>query len=710
MKKIGKKRAILMLSAFVVAFIVAMSLLWTPQVSCSFDADTFEAKTILEITDIDAEVNCEVDEAGNVEVLSGDPHIIFNDLSETSRVVKIIFSEPIEEDTTIEVFVNEGVGFNEGQKAIFDCKEGDTVAYVLLGDYSYIQFRLDVNIDYQLERIELGNAELVEKNLTDRPLWPLCAVVAGVLASIAMYFLDEKNNVVDKVQESFIQFRIRFWRCCLQLVGIGVVSVFLSLLWKGRPSLELYSIYMFLIRTAFIFFVLCTIACLWHYRKTLVENIERAFVQLLLLAGFAMILFTPLAHASWDTETHYRLALETSYLGDVHWTQSDLFVINLGSASMIKGDPYEHFLNMGVLTVSHQDVVNSYEGEISIAHLPAGLFLALGRLIGLPYMFLFMFGKVANLLVYTTLCYFAMKKLRHGKMIVALIALLPTNIFLACNYSYDYWVTGFSILGISYFVGELQDRTKKISTKDTIIMCAALGVACLPKLIYFPILLVPFLMPKDKIEDRKKYYSICCMIFVVLLALFFARSFTETTGEGDTRGGAVGPSEQIAYIFSDVFNYAGILLRFLFTQYLTIANMDSYISHFAYLGINTGRGIIFVLYAVFLMFFDKDEVYDKLTRTNWLTKIYVVLMYFGGSALVATALYVAYTPVGTDTVLGCQARYIMPWLYPLFSVLSMNGIKPIVSKKVLYWGTILGSFGFIYYDLFTIFLPSVINV
>lgn len=83
------------------------------------------------------------------------------------------------------------------------------------------------------------------------------------------------------------------------------------------------------------------------------------------------------------------------------------------------------------------------------------------------------------------------------------------------------------------------------------------------------------------------------------------------------------------------------------------------------------------------------------------------MMYFGGAALMASALYVAFTPVGHDTILGCQARYMIPWIYPLLSIWSMNRIKPIVSKNILCWLVVIGCYGLLFYDIATIFLPSV---
>lgn len=708
MKQITKRRKILLISTFIISFLVSTSLLWTPQVSYSCDINTFEPISVLKYDDVALANNCSIDEDGNLEIAGGDPHLVYADFSNIGRVIKVNFGEPLSEDTEIELFLNQQWGFNEAQKFEYVCSKGDTSVYFIVGDYNYIQLRLDINIPCNLESVELGTAEIKETNMTDDVFWPLWALVISVLSTLCVNFLDEKKQVADSIAEWLIKIKTNALKMVICLLTIGIVSVVISVLWKGIPALSLYGIYSFLIITAFIFIVLLAIVYLWYSRKRLVNDFEKVFAVLLVLVGLAMILVSPLAHLSWDTETHYRWALEASYLGDTKVTRSDILITTCAADSLIKADPYANFLNMGVLTVGYQDVVSSYQGEISLAHLPSGIFIALGRLLGLPFMFIYMLGKLPNLFIYTALCYFAMKKLKDGKLILAVIALFPTNVFLACNYSYDYWVIGFSILGMAYFIGMLQNKDNVVSVKETAIMCVSFGLACIPKLIYFPLLLIPFFMPQKKLDNKKKYYLSCVMTLLVLVLLFAVEALAQTTGTGDLRGGStVGPADQIAFVFSDIFNYAEILLNFLFKEYFAFANMKNYISLFAYLGVAEGS-IVFIVLLVLAFLFDRNEAYTKETESNWLCRIYVILMFLGGSALVATALYVAYTPVGYGTVLGCQARYMVPWLYPLLSVLSLNRIKPVIPKKVLYWIATIGCFGMLFYDLYAVFLPSVV--
>lgn len=56
--------------------------------------------------------------------------------------------------------------------------------------------------------------------------------------------------------------------------------------------------------------------------------------------------------------------------------------------------------------------------------------------------------------------YFAIKKLKNGKILLAVIGLSSTTMFMASTMSYDYWVIGFTTLGYSFFISELQNRDK----------------------------------------------------------------------------------------------------------------------------------------------------------------------------------------------------------------------------------------------------------
>lgn len=102
---------------------------------------------------------------------------------------------------------------------------------------------------------------------------------------------------------------------------------------------------------------------------------------------------------------------------------------------------------------------------VNTAYLPEAVGLVIGRGIGLPYIMTYKFGKMVNVFLLAILVFFAMKKLKYGKIIILLIALIPTNIFLAGNYTYDTWLTGWAMLGLSTFLENCRKKKRRLKEK-----------------------------------------------------------------------------------------------------------------------------------------------------------------------------------------------------------------------------------------------------
>ena len=132
--------------------------------------------------------------------------------------------------------------------------------------------------------------------------------------------------------------------------------------------------------------------------------------------------------------------------------------------------------------------------------------------------------------------------------------------------------------------------------------------------------------------------------------------------------------------------YARILLNF-FKSYYSFEALRDYTVNFAYLGIGRGYAVIAVLMAVTALT-DKNE-FDR-NSYRWFAKAASIALFFGLSVLVATSMYVAFTPVGAQEIAGCQPRYLIPLLYPLLSVIGWSGLK-LKFNRTVYNGVILAA-------------------
>ncbi len=420
------------------------------------------------------------------------------------------------------------------------------------------------------------------------------------------------------------------------------------------------------------------VAILITEKKRFASHPEKAVALMIFTLGTFIILAQPFAHCGWDIDSHYPWALQNSFVGKAYYSEADIWIYESGIGRFLLG---KADTNSIVLTMNNlpQTAIMEVPVSFSLAHLPSGIAIALGRFFGLNFHLRYWLGELANLLIYTTTCYFAIKKLKSGKMIMSVLAMLPTTIFIASNYSYDAWVTGFSFLGIAYFLNMVEQPDKPIKTSDTIIMSLSFMLAAIPKLVYAVLFLIPLFMRKsnwDK-KEKKRYYFWIFAFLILTFVLFAIKSSSSIGGSGDTRGGDVNPSEQVAYIFGNPFEYTKILLNFL-AGYLSPMAASEYITNLAYLGVSGGAFVYLILMA-FCTVTDKRDC-NRFKGMNSL-KIIILVIQFAALCLVATSMYVVFTPVAHPTINGCQHRYLIPLLAPILLTIANPGIKLAKSKN-----------------------------
>lgn len=327
-----------------------------------------------------------------------------------------------------------------------------------------------------------------------------------------------------------------------------------------------------------------------------------------------------------------------------------------------------------------------------IAYVPAGFIYYIAcHLLGFGMVSGLIAGRVMNGLVYSFVTYLGIKKIRKHKTLTGALCLCPTFIFLASTYSYDYWVTAFIILGLCYIVDELETPERQLTGKSYLISMLAITIGCGPKPIYAPLALLPILYAKGKYQSNKqKYiYAISSVIICsLIIASFLLPIFIGGMSTGDTRGGsAVNSTDQIQFILNSPLRYAKILMSFL-CNYLSIGSIESSVIFLAFIHpespvISSIVITVTTLTIGFAVVTDCDTEYEKNLDNRFLIfrdKLAFIVMFLGIAALISTALYIDFNPVGAKTIVGVQGRYLFPMLMlPLIAFRSdkiVNRIKP----------------------------------
>ncbi len=448
---------------------------------------------------------------------------------------------------------------------------------------------------------------------------------------------------------------------------------------------------------------------LYALRNYASKRVEILFaIVALVLGSFQISSITLVPGISADDEIHYERTLVLANGLSGFFYQSEVDAIENYTNVIVNADTHEkktRIVRYEELNKKYDEKIiseHSFEGKgiWSVAYIPSALGIIFARGLSLPFTATLFMGKFFSLIAYIAIFYFAIKRIKTGKLLMAILGLIPTSLYLAGNFSYDAWVFAFMALGFSYFVN-MSRSDDKIKTRDIIIMCIFFFVGILPKAIYVFALLPLLFLSKSKFKGKNQrvFYYIALVVMVVLLLSSFLLPLVITGGgEGDARGGTdVNAALQVQYILGNKAEFTKTLAKFL-NSFLSLESQEALFQCYEYLGNGKFTVLTMIIIAI-IAFVDKDKK-DKLP-----VRVSSFVAFILCNAMAAIALYITFTPVGARTVAGFQNRYILPTLIPLlyFAFPGLNADR-IKRNKLTLVSMAIVAFTFIY----TIYSRSIV--
>ena len=500
---------------------------------------------------------------------------------------------------------------------------------------------------------------------------------------------------------------------------------------------------------------------IWLYRYAK-EKPELVAAVFLLIAGGAYAYILPsMVMVNWDEAIHFRRAYGAAHLFDGTMPN---YILTFCFAN---GIPRSDITEIAVLQNS-QSLQNAYfaasfpiavpPGLVNkiwlISYFPSAVMIRLAELLRLPFKWIYTVGGFGSLLFYVFLVYHAIKRVPSGKMILASIAFLGCSIFMSVRYNYDVWITGFYILGWSYFFSVLLEK-KAASFKDLFIIWLSFLLGSMPKSIYFPLLVPLLFLPPGRFESQNQKhlyragilssmvmlagdlvlsFPVTLLMFAVSFPVFFVLSLGLTKlyyksrkgfillasaflaiaiaggwyfaanvlpfmlGAGDARGGAVGPSAQLIGVLQSPGKFIHILYSYLVNVLLSATNLAGWNQNFcsfAYLG---SAQLVLIPEVLLIVVIMTDHKAELLNKSYKVLRILVLIFVFLTICLIGLGFYLSFTPVGENTINGYQPRYLIP-MYPMvFTMLGSPKIRNTFNRRH-YNMVVLGMLEFILFAL-----------
>lgn len=552
-------------------------------------------------------------------------------------------------------------------------------------------------------------------------------VVFAVLAFFAMpAIIKHAANIRELRKSNGLDALAKYYTIPLLLVSTIAISLAASIplgLWNWSDRTPV---------TCFLFLLILIIsgvALIFSLRDRICKHPEYPFFIIVILCGsFLSIALPPVTSISFDDQIHYDGSLGLSYLSqseiskaDVSYTQVPWIhdnVINYDEVDVaVKRN------NELVEDASNYWSVQGFRGPASgtslmrvftFGYVPSAAGLWLGRLLGLGSSANLILGRWVNLIFYALVFAEAIRIVPKKKIVMAAIGMLPTAVFCASNYSYDPWVNCWLALGIAHVFREASDSSRKFSFGSWLSCFLPITLGLCPKAIYFPVIGLLFLIPKARFRTKRDYRLFNTAVFLFGLGTFatFFLPLVFNIGSGvavgDTRGGdSVNSGAQIAYILNNPIAFVQMMGNFLL-NYLSPVQSDMYtISYPFYIG-HVLNVVPFLSTAPFTMLvitalFDGNSttiIGPSIGKRVWIFFVFIFSIF-----LVATSLYISFTPVGLNTVNGCQARYILPVAFLGFMLIESKAIQCTQSaRRVLLPMVILGVFSIINFATFVIWI------
>lgn len=508
--------------------------------------------------------------------------------------------------------------------------------------------------------------------------WMLMTIFMFPVLSLAVgYYLNSTCSLIEKIKRSVLTH-------CSIAVLFSFLSYFLCKAIIGSSSSSSF-------RLAYLITSVFAILLVLAFLKLKMEaGLHIVFIYIVVLLGSFLVFALPHVTAiSPDDQIHFARSLGLSFLGYGYVSYADcLFSVVPWVDNSIVDFAHIEDIVAYLNNATYSDVMpsSSFENPIDhsslsfvamVGYIPSAIGLMAGKALGLKATYYLLLGKLCNLFFYAAIAATAIRVLPSGKILAFIVGILPTNIYLASNYSYDPWVTSLIMLGLALVLREKFAVNKKFELSSATLIATVFLAALSPKAIYFPLVLSMLLVPRAKFNSKGNYRSyVCFTCFVIMLAImsFIVPMFGSSTGmEGDARGGQdVSASGQIAFILSHPLYSIGVIASYV-AWYISPIASDGFTLNYTYMGnlqayLPFIAAVPYVLIAAFGFSGEKRES----AQLCVIERMGILLLSFASIFLVALALYVSFTPVGFNWVNGCQTRYLEPLLFPVLMGLFWN--------------------------------------
>lgn len=465
--------------------------------------------------------------------------------------------------------------------------------------------------------------------------------------------------------------------------------------------------------------IMCTFK--WEIRE------ENMFLVLAISFVLGMLLLWP-GNDVYDQERHQNTVYHYSnvFLGcgeqdeatKLNMRKCDIISVEetkiLGTPVNAQAQNYYYYMDKIRDSVSEEELVTVdiskaplvMDGSF-IQYTPGIIGMTLARIVGCNYFWMMTITRVAIIVFYLVMCYYAIYKIPVLKMMVALVAALPMNLYQASGISYDSFTFAVGIVVFSFIIKLWHSGLEK---KEWLLFGGYVFLLSNCKGgVYLTLILLMFLSPKEKLARKKilKMLGLVAVAGVCMLASFLPTIIswinfsvarhegTEAASELINSGGVVVQKLSPLYAISNPIDFVRMFVQTM------VENMDIYLGQL--LGYRTAWSaqaiylVVLIPFLVLLILSVMNEEDKELKISIWSKIGILAILLF--ELIGMQMIFLAETSVYSQTIIGFQGRYFILFLPCILLLFRSEGLMFKEKKEYLYIGYSMAQLVYWYFFL-----------
>ncbi len=402
-------------------------------------------------------------------------------------------------------------------------------------------------------------------------------------------------------------------------------------------------------------------------------KIHHLFIMLYCLMGLMYLILVPMSGVADEPHHFFRIyeISEGNFVSSLNelGEAGDFLPANIEEGMTQRSTTYAEEREAFSIERSTERAFFEFENTTlysPISYLPQVIGVVVGKMFTKRLFLIAYFGRCFAFATIGWLLYMSVKYIPVGKEVLMATALLPINLQECMSLAADGLAFAVVTAMISYVLYLRYTYRNQIGVKQLSILIALAVMVASCKIVYLPVCLIVFLVPKEKFGSKASFVwksMLVCIVagIVSLMWLIICRKFLPG-------GDVVNSGTQTWLIMQNPFNYLAVIAR-TYAKYAVVQFQQLFSGAMGYMDIPCGNDVVLLTAGTYIYILAQSKI--TICDEKWnLLRIMMGFISLCVIMLTLTSLYLQWTPVGTAWIAGTQGRYYIPILLPMVMALK----------------------------------------